>query len=485
MCLNERYIKTKSRYLSFLNYSSLVNKIACGKCAECREKKRRDYEIRSIVEAKDTKGVGFVYMDTLTYAVSNRPKFNEIQCFSKDDCRKFFKRLHITLQREGYDLTYEENGRMRNRLHHFLVCEYGEKRNAPHYHVIFFSKVPNLSVEHLWRTVRETWKLGWNNHPNEWHKYIVNNERNAVNYVCKYVNKDSHLSNKIENEHSKYNALLDELIRKGYTDADIPVQNVKKVLDVYNDIDSYKTIYPFNMISQGFGENLTKHFDYEQIIKDGFIRVTNGLKEYKYSIPQYNMRKMFYDKVMSYNYPNPETLEPTLRFLPNDEYVRFNQLHVEDNIQRFIDSFNEKQQKIQQVYSQQNYEIYANTLAPLLEKIDMRQYAIYELYQYGKMFALGKSPYDLIYAKSQMFIDKTPLYCTDEFGGIRYTEDNSSTYISYDSLYHNIIEENETTDIETYRKISNLVSRYYRKIEKGKEHRYTVNNELDYKFKNG
>lgn len=486
MCLNPSIIKTKSRYLSFLNHSRLLNVIPCGKCSECKERKRSDYEIRAIVESLDTKRKGgFVYMDTLTYAPSNRPVFNGIQCFSKDDCRKFFKRLHITLKRKGYDLTYERNGKFHNRLHHFLVCEYGERRNAPHYHVIFFSTVPNLKPFELWKIVRETWQKGFNNHPNEWYKYIVHNERNAVNYCCKYVNKDSHLSEKINIEHTKYIVLLDELYKKGYNDDDKNVQNVKAVLDVYDDTDAYKSVYPFNMISNGFGENLFEHFDYETFIKDGFISVVNGLKTYKYCLPMYNMRKTFFDCIKDYNYPNPDTLEPTIRYIPNDEYVRFRQLHIEDDISRFIEKLDKKTQEIKQVYSPSISKRYEDTLSSLLSQVNIRDYAIYEVFQKNSLFGFSINPYDIVYKQSQVFTSGEPLYTLSEDKCIHlYDESCDPTCIKFDDLYKLTIDY-EDKNIDVYHQITALVDTYYRKISKSKNSRYFINEELNFKFKNG
>lgn len=101
--------------------------VPCGKCAFCAATRRMDWCTRLHYEAKAHVDKSFV---TLTYA----EKFCPAR-LSKRHLQLFFKRL----RKAGASFRY------------FAVGEYGAKTRRPHYHVLFFGRVPERSIRDAWR----------------------------------------------------------------------------------------------------------------------------------------------------------------------------------------------------------------------------------------------------------------------------------------------------------------------------------------------
>lgn len=129
--------------------------VPCGRCLACRMNKARSWGVRIMHEVKSSDASCFV---TLTYSDENLPKDGSL---SVEHCQKFLKRLRKNV---GVKVRY------------FLGGEYGEKRDRPHYHVIFFGLGPESRVE-----IDKAWGLG--------HVWIGHVTVDSANYVAGYTLK--------------------------------------------------------------------------------------------------------------------------------------------------------------------------------------------------------------------------------------------------------------------------------------------------------
>lgn len=105
--------------------------IPCGKCAQCVANKRNDWATRLRIEQSNSKSAYFI---TLTYS-DDAIQLNHIVnkkgehlythgTLVKRDVQLFMKKL-----RKG----------LNNKIRYYLVGEYGERFNRPHYHLILFN----------------------------------------------------------------------------------------------------------------------------------------------------------------------------------------------------------------------------------------------------------------------------------------------------------------------------------------------------------
>nr|QJB20471.1 MAG: replication initiator protein [Microvirus sp.] len=107
----------------------------CRQCLPCRLKIRREWTNRIMLESKSHDASVFV---TLTYSEDNVPRGLTLE---PDHTRKWLYRFRNALQ-----------GR---RFRYYLVGEYGDITQRPHYHAVLFGVSQNDS--HL---VSATWKFG-------------------------------------------------------------------------------------------------------------------------------------------------------------------------------------------------------------------------------------------------------------------------------------------------------------------------------------
>lgn len=155
--------------------------VPCGKCEECRERKRQDWSRRIVVENFLHDSSSFV---TFTYDDKHLP--NPPKC-SKSHVQKFLKRFRNV---------FRDYGILVKDFKYFIVSEYGEKFGRPHYHGVLFGvdfrqlcwrprlvsikdKYPIYSSEIL----EEIWSHGFVSFD------IVT--PSSVAYVTKYVTKNT------------------------------------------------------------------------------------------------------------------------------------------------------------------------------------------------------------------------------------------------------------------------------------------------------
>lgn len=264
MCINPIQIYNRSSRISYRG-QALLYTVPCGQCEECKKSKTNEYILRSYIQYKDTiANNGYAYFDTLTYSNRYLPKHFGIAHFSRNDITLFLKELRIYLTRAGFNV--------KDNIKYFITSEYGGKTHRPHYHVLFFITVPNLTVDVLWHYINKAWKFGFIDRRSTAPNRVVNSTA-ALNYVSKYVQKDQEWQNVVD-------AKLARLKRIG---ADYKLQ------------ERIKDFQPFHRQSQGYGVNFLKYVDLDSILSNGFITIPDRKYVIKnYSLPIYYKRKLFY-----------------------------------------------------------------------------------------------------------------------------------------------------------------------------------------------
>lgn len=151
----------------------------CGKCLACRANRNRTWAHRIMLEAELHPQNAFL---TLTYADEHLPVLsNGRATLVPEDARDWLKRLRKKIEP--------------TKVRYFLVGEYGDETNRPHYHVALFnfpacsrgttglgSANPNWSTCCVsCRLVGETWGKG--------NVYLGSLERDSAQYISGYVLK--------------------------------------------------------------------------------------------------------------------------------------------------------------------------------------------------------------------------------------------------------------------------------------------------------
>lgn len=144
----------------------------CGQCLPCLYNKRRVWTHRIMLEAMQYEHNAFV---TLTYSDENLPERHSVV---PDHTRLFLNRLRGRVAPE--------------RFRFFLVGEYGDKSERPHYHAAIFnfksceygqsrySRVKTRCCDRC-ELVRETWGLG--------NVFLGTLEDDSAGYMAGYVTK--------------------------------------------------------------------------------------------------------------------------------------------------------------------------------------------------------------------------------------------------------------------------------------------------------
>lgn len=105
--------------------------VPCGKCISCIERKRADWSFRLKQEHQISIKSTFL---TLTYNEKFVPKKKDKLVLDKKQIQKYIKRVR-----------HKNPG-----IKYYLVGEYGDKNNRPHYHAIVFN-VDNSSLVDEWK----------------------------------------------------------------------------------------------------------------------------------------------------------------------------------------------------------------------------------------------------------------------------------------------------------------------------------------------
>lgn len=296
MCLFPKLIRNPTKRFNVNGGQPLLLYVPCGKCAECADKKRKEWKFRSFHETANVLKHGYVVYDTLTYSDKYLPHISDFvdikkhsiadfSCFNANHWRGFLKRLRRHLEYH-YNIV---------NLRYFLVSEYGMDDNythRPHYHVLFFIPTKRLSPVKFSRIVSSLWTYGRTDgiQYNKFHDfkekvfgYNFGDGENrdllkVCGYISKYITKDS-----------TFQPTLDK--------------RLKLCEDAFcNDEDSLKVckscINQYHRQSQGFGLSFLDTLDsysYSDIMDKGVVRVYDEDKVIAtLPCPMYYKRKLFY-----------------------------------------------------------------------------------------------------------------------------------------------------------------------------------------------
>lgn len=220
--------------------------VPCGRCPRCRRNRQRDWTFRLRQEQQDA---DFLFWLALTYDEEHLPKyptrFGDIPCVERRHCREFLEKL----RKKHYSAPIK--------FKHFLVSEYGDHGDRPHYHCLLFCYTPTvtkLSDKHKLRqevfdylrpgsdrSGETAWKYGTLS-------YKALHSR-VFSYITNYVNKP-------------------EII----------------------DAASQHPVRPFSMISHGIGERFLERINLDQFEDLTFTISENGSRKV---MPRYYRDKIF------------------------------------------------------------------------------------------------------------------------------------------------------------------------------------------------
>lgn len=131
--------------------------VACGKCAECLQRRRSEWTFRLMEELKEANTAYFI---TLTYSDENIPDNKEQMI---EDHQLYMKRLRKANKKYT-----------KKQVRYFTVSEFGEHTGRPHYHSIIFNMAGKCMLD-----LENIWKLG--------HVHIGEVTQKSIHYCTKYV----------------------------------------------------------------------------------------------------------------------------------------------------------------------------------------------------------------------------------------------------------------------------------------------------------
>ena len=332
MCLNPIRIKNPTRYFrDGIDKPTLL--VPCGKCSECINAARMDWQIRLYYEHLATEELhdGFTFYFTLTYngvcpSIPLRDNKNRvIFCFDHKHIPLFIKRCRIQIERDGVNLA----------IRHFISSEYGDSPDVqyitdsglrafcthrPHYHGLFFvsrldgcplSKVQ--AADYIRQLICDKWTFGDKSFTVGHDRYGfdlpagVVGSAGPIGYCAKYLDKGL-------NSDEYYNSIISDETYKDYLD----------------------DLKPKHYQSQGLGRDALSLVDAETL-DSGLIpcpvydEATGLVVTRNFRLPLYLMRKVNYDFDKDHGVFVPS--ERGMRNLPN---IMYNEL---EETAKSIDDF--------------------------------------------------------------------------------------------------------------------------------------------------
>lgn len=300
MCTKSIRSYTNARFISKVYPTKFVNYYKCGFCSECIAEKKREFQLRAYYHAKEFLSYpdSFVLFDTLTYRDQDltylsdfcpliEPRFDFAR-FNRGDIRDFFKNLNTQLVRLGYDV--------KDNFHHLLTSEYGARPDCthrPHYHILFYSRVPGLDPMILSYLIGEYWPYGrtdgcWYKGAdyvryNRVFRSLKNDLVRISNYVGKYVSKDLYITFK--------------LMRRVLKAAFVQDPNWTKTYDGRLWFRSLcDNVLPFHLQSDGFGLSIIDNLSDQDRFTDSVSLPTSDKHVVsRVPLPMYIKRKLYYD----------------------------------------------------------------------------------------------------------------------------------------------------------------------------------------------
>jgi len=172
-------------------------RVPCGKCLQCKKKRRQDWGLRLEHEYL---GSDSAYFITLTYGEWSVPRTKEgYLTLNKKHLQDYIKRLrndHIKYVSKELKIPKKEVKNVSKPIRYYAVGEYGSKTRRPHYHLLLF----NYDIGNV-RSIITQWKdtttgLPYGNvdigkDPKTGQLGGV--RAKSINYVTKYMHKQFNL----------------------------------------------------------------------------------------------------------------------------------------------------------------------------------------------------------------------------------------------------------------------------------------------------
>jgi hypothetical protein len=158
-------------------------RIPCGKCLNCKKKRRSDWSLRLEHEYLYSDSALFI---TLTYNDASIPRNRGIATLNKKDLQDYIKRLrnsHVAYVSRELGIRKSEVKNYSKQIRYYAVGEYGSKTNRPHYHILLFNyDIANLKpIEAQWKNTQTGHPLGFVD--------IGKVSSASINYTTKYMFK--------------------------------------------------------------------------------------------------------------------------------------------------------------------------------------------------------------------------------------------------------------------------------------------------------
>jgi len=158
-------------------------RIPCGKCLNCKKKRRSDWSLRLEHEYLYSDSALFI---TLTYNDASIPRNKGIPTLNKKDLQDYIKRLrnsHVAYVSRELGIRKSEVKNYSKQIRYYAVGEYGSKTNRPHYHILLFNyDIANLKpIESQWKNTQTGHPLGFVD--------IGKVSSASINYTTKYMFK--------------------------------------------------------------------------------------------------------------------------------------------------------------------------------------------------------------------------------------------------------------------------------------------------------
>ena len=321
-CENPKIIINRS--LHWNDTLPIKLRVPCGKCESCRNSQRNDWFVRCYYEWLSHHTTTFFY--TLTYNNENLPVYDGIPHFSKRDIQLFLKRFRKFLDGHYCKLKY------------IITCEYGDLKNRPHYHALFFLDrfIPPYV---LYKIIEESWQYGFVKYGDDMGKVFTSA---GIKYVTKYISKGfclndtlipllcakvsqryitfiqdyQHRYGRVFKSNIFYNEENGRFCARGLdfkllSPDDVEYDFFSKIVSKCNSISLSRLPFHLQSTKLGLGffdENARQKLD------NGLVSILNNqAKPVTYRLPRYYKRLFFYDLVEN------ETDGKRTKFVLNDE----------------------------------------------------------------------------------------------------------------------------------------------------------------------
>lgn len=236
-------------------YDHALMQVPCGKCAACLHNKRSEWVMRLSERQRVATTAYFV---TLTYDDNHLFYYSESDwtpTLYKPHVKEFLHKLinkgqsrwQNELKRKG--MSYKERKSNRVKIDYFLVGEYGDDFDRPHYHFVIFDyptdrETLTLDCQQVWNKQTTIVDVRYASGP-------------LINYLTKYMLKDDDVD---------YNAMF--------------------------------VISPFRLMSKGIGKSFVSDAAAIRYAKTG--NYVSSIGNAKYAIPRYlrdKLDKCYYSKL--------------------------------------------------------------------------------------------------------------------------------------------------------------------------------------------